>query len=209
MNMTQTRIRITQFGLVGLFALTAVGCGSTPTEQAASTGAVVGGIVDGWGGAAVGAVIGAGIGYASESAEAKKQSAEAKKIQAELQARQVAALEKASITDKPDTAYRPANSNPLTGSTWRLVSLADDSGTSPTISSMVISFPTNAKATTLVLYADGRSETFSEDYSVTGDVLVFYGKDYVTNARYTVSDKNMVMVAEDVRAVFEEIEESI
>ena len=32
-------------------------CGSTKTSQAASTGAIVGGLVDGWGGAATGALI--------------------------------------------------------------------------------------------------------------------------------------------------------
>ena len=86
------------------------GCGTTSTSKGASTGAIVGGLVDGWGGAAAGAIIGGGIGYAVDHTEDKKKTQE-------LKEREVAALEKSSISNDPKTAYRPATSNPLTGST--------------------------------------------------------------------------------------------
>ena len=42
-----------------------------------------------------------------------------------------------------------------------------------------------------------------------GDVLVFTGKDYVTNARYSVRNKQMVIDAPEMRVVLEELEESV
>ena len=47
-------------------------CGSTKTSQGATTGAIVGGLVDGWGGAATGALIGGGIGLMSDTADDQK-----------------------------------------------------------------------------------------------------------------------------------------
>lgn len=189
--------------LLPLFvALSMTGCGTTTTSQGASTGAVLGGLIDGWGGAAAGAIIGGGIGYAVDSAEAKKQ-------EQELKEREVAALEKAAITNNAKTAYRPANSNPLTGSTWRVISLVDDENKTPEFNSMVISFQTNTKATTLILWADGRTETYGENYTVVDDVLVFTGKNYVTNTKFSVSNNQMIIVAPAMRVVLEEVEEGV
>lgn len=184
------------FALVG--SLT--GCGTTNTSKGASTGAIVGGLVDGWGGAAVGAIIGGGVGYAVDSSEDKKKKHE-------LNEREVTALEKSSISSDPSTAYRPANTNPLTGSTWRVISLVEEKKKTPAFSSMVISFQTNTKATTLIMWADGKSETYGENYTVVDDVLVFSGDGYVTNTKYSVNGKQMIIVAPKFRAVLEEIEE--
>jgi hypothetical protein len=173
------------------------GCGSTGTSQGASTGAIVGGLVDGWGGAAAGAIIGGGIGYAVDSSEDKKK-------QQEFKAREVAALEKASITSDSKTAYRPTNNNPLTGSTWRVISLVDDENKTAEFKSMVITFQTNSKATTLILWADGRAETYGENYTVVDDVLVLSGAGYVTNTKYSIANKQMVLVAPTMRVVLEE-----
>ena len=176
------------------------GCGTTATSQGASTGAVVGGLVDGWGGAAAGALLGGGIGYAVDASEAKK------KEQA-LKDRELTALEKSSITSSPDTAYRPRNNNSLTGSTWRVISFVEDEKKTEDFSSLVISFPTNTKSVTLIQWADGRTETYSENYSVIDDVLVLSGDGYVTNTKYSIDNKQMVIVAPNMRVVLEEIEE--
>lgn len=183
-------------------AISLTGCGTTSTSKGASTGAVVGGLVDGWGGAAVGAIIGGGIGYAADHAEDKKK-------QQELKEREVRALEKAAITREPNTAYRPTNKNPLTGSTWRVISLADDENKTPKFKSMVLSFQTNTKATTLILWDDGKSETYGENYIIMDDVLVFSGKGYVNNTKYSINNKQMVIVTPTMRVVLEEIEEQI
>ena len=193
---------IWKFLLVFTLVGSLTGCGTTNTSKGASTGAIVGGLVDGWGGAAAGAIIGGGIGYAVDHSEDKKKGQE-------LKEREVAALEKSSISSDPSTAYRPANTNPLTGSTWRVISLIDDEKKTPEFSSMVISFQTNTKATTLIMWADGKSETYGENYTVVDDVLVFSGKGYVTNTKYSVNGKQMIIVAPTYRAVLEEIEEGV
>ena len=188
--------------LVILVAASLTGCGTTSTSKGASTGAIVGGLVDGWGGAAAGAIIGGGIGYAVDHTEDKKKTQE-------LKEREVAALEKSSISNDPKTAYRPATSNPLTGSTWRVISLVENDKKTPEYKSMVITFQTNTKATTLILWADGRAETYVESYTVVDDALVLSGKDYVTNAKYSINGKQMVLVTPKMRVVLEEIEEGV
>jgi hypothetical protein len=177
-------------------------CGSTKTSQGATTGAIVGGLVDGWGGAATGALIGGGIGLMSDTADDKKKQQEQKD-------RELALLEKSTITSDSKTAYSPENSSPLTGSTWRVISLVDEKNTTPDFATIILTFQTNSRATTLILWQDGRSETYGETYSVVLDVLVFTGKDYVTNTKYTVNNKQMVMVSPTMRVVLEEVEEGI
>ena len=186
--------------LVITTALTA--CGSTATSKGAASGALIGGLVDGWGGAAMGALVGTGVGYAVDTAEEKKQIAAIKE-------RETAALERAAITSNPQTSYRPPNDNPLVGSTWRVISLVSEKEKVAEFKSMVLTFQTNTKATTLILWADGRAESYVETYDVVGDVLVFTGKDYVTNARYSVRNKQMVIVSPEMRVVLEELEESV
>jgi hypothetical protein len=94
------------------------GCGSTGPSQGASTGAIVGGMVDGWEGAAVGAIIG-GVGNASDASVARKKDQE-------IREQELAALKGSTVTSDPETTYRPENSNSLTGSTWRVISLIED-----------------------------------------------------------------------------------
>lgn len=199
----KANIKTTLF--VSLLLVIATGltaCGSTATSKGATSGALIGGLVDGWGGAAMGALVGTGVGYAVDSAAEKKQIAEIKE-------RETAALERAAITGNPQTAYRPPNDNPLVGSTWRVISLVSEKEKVAEFKSMVLTFQTNTKATTLILWADGRAESYVETYDVVGDVLVFTGKDYVTNARYSVRNKQMVIVSPEMRVVLEELEESV
>ena len=200
--MKSTAFKMWKILLVIVIASSVAGCGTTNTSKGASTGAIVGGLVDGWGGAAAGALIGGGIGYAVDHSEDKKKTQE-------LKEREVSALESSSISSDPKTAYRPANSNPLTGSTWRVISLVDSEKKTPEFKSMVITFQTNTKATTLILWADGRTETYGESYTVVDDALVFTGKDYVTNAKYSINGKQMVLVTPKMRVVLEEVEESV
>ena len=85
--------------IIHLLCATLLGCsGSTTTESAARTGALLGGMSDGWAGAATGAILGGVL---------------------------VSAVDHAA---DPSTAYRPQKTNMLVGSTWRVVSLVDESG---------------------------------------------------------------------------------
>ena len=177
-------------------------CGTTKTSQGASTGALIGGLLDGWGGAATGALIGGGVGLMADTADDQKKSQEQKDRELEL-------LEKSSITKDPNTAYSPDNSNLLTGSTWRVISLVDEKNETPEFASILLTFQTNTKATTLILWKDGRSETYGETYSIVSDALIFTGKDYVTNSKYNVSGKQLILVTPTARVVLEEVEEGV
>lgn len=188
--------------LVLVISTSLTACGSTATSKGASSGAVVGGLVGGWRGAAIGAMVGTGVGYAVDTADEKKKMAEIKE-------RETAALERAAITSNPQTAYRPPKDNQLVGSTWRVISLVHETEKVPEFKSMVLTFQTNTKATTLILWADGSTESYVETYNVVGDALVFSGKDYVTNARFSVQNKQMVIASPEMRVVLEELEESV
>ena len=192
-------LRITAM-IIWVIAITA--CGSSNTTKGASTGAVVGGLVGGWEGMATGALIGGGVGLMADSAEDKK-------IQQEQKERELAMLEKTKITADEKTTIQPENSNPLTGSTWRVISLDDAENKTADFSSMVLSFQTNTRATTLILWADGRSETYGESYTVLDDALIFTGKDYVTNAKYKINGNKMVLKTSTIQVVLEEVEEGV
>ena len=49
-------------------------------------------------------------------------------------------------------------------------------------------------------------ETFGESYTVVGDALIFSGKDYVTNTKYSLDGNRLVVVSPTFQAVLEEVE---
>ena len=191
--------------LVIAFCMIAVGCGSTSAQKGATggaaAGAAAGGLIGGWRGAAIGAAVGTGVGYIAGN-EADKKAAK------EEADRERAAMEKSRVTEDPKTAYRPENKNPLVGSTWRVISRVGDDDF-PEYSSMVVTFQTNSKLTSLLAFKDGSTQTIVENYRVVEDVLVITGKDYVINGKFSIEGKQMIFVAPEVRTVLEEIEEHI
>jgi hypothetical protein len=198
-----------------------LGCsGSTTTESAARTGALLGGMSDGWAGAATGAILGGVLGSAVDHADDRKVREDRKRREQAYKDRmersetdRLSRMQQSSITADPSTAYRPEKNNILVGSTWRVVSLVDESGMTPAFKNWVISFPTNSRATTLVMWDDGRAETFVETYSVTGEALIFSGKangeSYITNSKFSIQNGQMVMVTPEARVVLEEVEEGV
>ena len=168
-------------------------------EVGTSNDPVVGGLVDSSESAATGSITNGGIGYIFGSAAAKTRDRE-------LKEKQVSALEKASATNDVRSAYRPRNSNPLTGSIWQLVTLVGDENRTPEFKSVVLLFPTDNRTTTLILWADGRTETYGENYIVVDDVLIFSGTGYITKTKFNVQDKQMVIVAPMMRIVLQEVE---
>jgi len=189
----------------GLSAILLTGCGTTSTSKGASLGAVVGGLSDGWGGAATGALIGGGVGYLVDRSDDKAAAT------AEQEKRE-AALEMARITADPATAYRPPNINPLTGSTWRAISIVSDEIPPGRYGSVVVTFQTNSKVTTLAIPPQGDPDVFVETYRVVEDVLILSGeengKSYVVNAKFSLADNQLIIVAEGLRIVLEEVEET-
>ena len=112
-------MRLISAGTALVLILGMVGCGTTSTSKGASLGALVGGLSNGIGGAAVGALVGGGVGYLADSADDKKVAQQ----QAE---RRTQALERSSISNNPQTTYRPVTTNRLLGTTWRLISIVAD-----------------------------------------------------------------------------------
>ena len=182
------------------------GCGTTSTSKGASLGAVVGGLSDGWGGAATGALVGGGVGYLVDRADDKK----AARDEAE---RREAALAQARITADPATAYRPPNINPLTGSTWRVISLVSDETPPGGYATAVVTFQTNSKVTTLVTKRNGETAVYVETYRVVDDVMIITGEEngesYIVNAKYLLEDGQLIVSAPGLRVLLEEIEESV
>jgi hypothetical protein len=193
------------FILIIVLCMVIAGCGSTKATKGATggaaAGALAGGLLGGWRGAAVGAAVGTGVGYiAGNEADKKRAQEEAAREQAELQ--------KSKVTSDPKTAYRPPNKNPLVGSTWRVISVVSEEPY-PEYSSMVVTFQSNSKMTTLVALKDGSTTTIVESYRIVDDVLVISGKDYVINGKYSIEGKQMIFVAPEIRTVLEEVEEQI
>ena len=94
------------------------------------------------------------------------------------------------------------------GSTWRVLSIVSKKPASE-YQSMVLTFQTNTKLTTLTILKDGKATTQVESYRVVDDVIVISGKDYIINAKYSIEGKQMIIVAPDIRIVMEEIEEQV
>jgi hypothetical protein len=201
----KTNSLIAVCAVAGVSALLVAGCGTTSTSKGASLGAVVGGLSDGWGGAATGALIGGGVGYLVDRSDDKATA------KAEQEKRE-AALEMARITADPATAYRPPNINPLTGSTWRAISIVSDEIPPGKYGSVVVTFQTNSKVTTLAIPPQGDPDVYVETYRVVEDVLILSGEEngesYVVNAKFSLADNQLIIVAEGLRIVLEEVEET-
>jgi len=192
--------------LLAILGLMLFGCGSTKAQKGGTSGAALGAIVGGLAGgsvgsAAVGAAAGGGLGYIIGN-EADKEEAK-EKAEEEREA-----LKKSKITSEPETAYRPPNDNPLVGSTWRVLSIVSDEPL-PEYHSMVVTFQTNTKLTTLTVWGDGQISSEVESYRVVDDVLIISGKDYLINAKYTVNNKQLIIVEPKLRMVMEEVEEKV
>lgn len=199
-----TRNLATAVAIAGM-SLGLLGCGTTSTSKGASLGAVVGGLSDGWGGAATGALVGGGVGYLVDRADDKKAARE----EAE---RREAALAQARITADPATSYRPSNINPLTGSTWRVISLVSDETPPGGYAAAVVTFQTNSKVTTLVTKPDGETAVYVETYRVVDDVMIITGEEdgesYIVNAKYLLEGGQLVVSAPGLRVLLEEVEET-
>jgi hypothetical protein len=192
-------MRLISAGTALVLILGMVGCGTTSTSKGASLGALVGGLSNGIGGAAVGALVGGGVGYLADSADDKKVAQQ----QAE---RRTQALERSSISNNPQTTYRPVTTNRLLGTTWRLISIVADDEETYSYSALVATFQTDSKLTSLVLYNDGRSQSYVDVYRVVDDVLIITSAGEVTNAKYSVTGEQLIVVAPGLRMVLERVQ---
>ncbi len=143
-------------------------------------GALAGGVISGdIGGAVAGAAVGGLAGYAIGT----DQDRHAEKMALEKERNEIA---KAKITGDPNTAYRPPSRNDLVGTTWRVISIEGEQPF-PEYHSLVTTFQTNSKITTLVVNKDGSASTVAESYQILNDVMVVSGEE--NGKIYTVNEK--------------------
>jgi hypothetical protein len=211
MSTNRRHFRLSTVALAALLAVSVSACGSTRATQGGSTGAGIGALASGLlgGNMVTGALIGGGIGYIAGN-EADKRDAE------DLARQRQAALEQSRITDNASTAVvvPKQDQNPLTGSTWQVLSIDPDDKIPP-FSGMVVTFATNSRVTTLTAWADGEVETTAENYRVVDDILVFSGRDpdtgedYAVTMKFSVESGQMLATSQDLRIVLREVEEGV
>ena len=148
-------------------------------------------------GAAIGAIAGTAVGYVVGNEMDKKEAKE-------VSSRESAALEKAHITNDPKTAYHENNSNPLVGTSWRIVSLKGPKSF-PDYNDMVVTFQTNTQVTTLTVLKDGKTTTKTNPYRVVGDVLILTDsvKNTMINTKYSIKGNQISIVGEGWNIVME------
>ena len=197
-----------------LIALFLAGCGATNVERKTTggigLGALAGGLMSGdAGGAVAGAAVGGLAGYAigtDQDRYADKTALEQERLALE---KEQTAIAKATLTNDPKTAYRPESRNDLVGTTWRVISIEGEQPF-PEYHSVITTFQTNSKVTTLVIDEKGSSTSVAETYQLVNDVMVVTGeqdgKKYVVDGKYSVMDGTFIYVTAAYRVVAEKVD---
>ena len=197
-----------------LIALFLAGCGATNVEKKTSAGiglgALAGGLMSGdAGGAVAGAAVGGLAGYAigtDQDRYADKTALEQERLALE---KEQTAIAKATITNDPTTAYRPESKNDLVGTTWRVISIEGEQPF-PEYHSVITTFQTNSKATTLVIDEKGKTTSVTETYQLVNDVMVVTGEQdgqrYVVDGKYSTMDDTFIYVTPAYRVVAEKVD---
>lgn len=200
--------------LVVTLFLVLTGCGATNVEKKTTSGiglgALAGGLITGDAGAAVaGAAVGGLAGYAigtDQDRYADKTALEQERLALE---KEQTAIAKATITNDPNTAYRPESRNDLVGTTWRVISIEGEQPF-PEYHSVITTFQTNSKATTLVIDEEGTTTSVTETYQLVNDVMVVTGEQdgqkYVVDGTYSIDNGTFVYVTPAYRVVAEEVD---
>ena len=206
------KFKITIFAI--LIALFLAGCGATNVERKTTggigLGALAGGLMSGdAGGAVAGAAVGGLAGYAigtDQDRYADKTALEQERLALE---KEQTAIAKATLTNDPKTAYRPESRNDLVGTTWRVISIEGEQPF-PEYHSVITTFQTNSKVTTLVIDEKGSTTSVAETYQLVNDVMVVTGeqdgKKYVVDGKYSVMDGTFIYVTAAYRVVGEKVD---
>jgi hypothetical protein len=129
----------------------------------------------------IGAAVGTGIGYIVGN-EMDKQKAQE--------------MSRASRANN----YNHNEVGPLASTRWEVVSVAPRNRVPP-FTSRVVEFWPNGHASTTTTYPDGRVEVSHETYRVVGNTLIVNKPGYLINARYSISGDQMIVDADEFRAV--------
>lgn len=189
-------------------SLVAVGCMTTKAQKGAGIGAAGGSLAglaigsltgSAGAGAAIGAVAGTALGYVVGN-EMDKEDAKAQA------AREKTALSKAQITSDPKTAYHEKKSDPLVGTSWRVVSMKSPKSY-PAYSDMVVTFQTNTQVTTLTVLKNGTTTTDSDPYRIVDDTMILTDSETnkMINAKYSIEGNRMTITSEVWNIVMDKI----
>lgn len=182
-------IRLKVAVVSGLVAISSVGCETSGKSGAligAGIGALAGQAIGGdTAGTLIGTAIGSGIGYMIGNEKDKKHAAE--------------------MTVESSPPHHSHNEvGPLGGTRWMVVSLAPKDRVTA-FASKIIEFRPYGRVITTTTTADGRVEEMDEYYRVVGQTLIIRGPKRLINAAYGISRDELIISADDFRAVLKRI----
>ena len=123
----------------------------------------------------IGAAIGTGVGYLIGNAQDKKAA----------------------------QTYDMYQQTPLTGTSWKVVSLVKEN--MPEYTSITVEFRPNGKVVTTRHEPGGTMTVTEERYRIVGNTLIINKPGYLINAKYQVQGNQMIIDCEQFRAVLERI----
>jgi hypothetical protein len=166
-----------------------MGCqtgGQTGALAGGGIGALAGQAIGGNTGATlVGAAVGTGVGYMIGNEADKKKA-------------------RTMSDGTPVPNHQHDEVGELGGTRWKVVSLAPRDF-APPFTSKIIDFQPNGRVITTTTNPDGTVDTFNEHYRVVGSTLIVNRPGYLINARFSVSGKELIVDADDFRAVLERL----
>jgi len=163
-------------------------------ETGGQTGALVGGGLGALIGQAaggdteatlIGAAVGTGVGYIIGNEADKKHAQEMEKT-------------------APAPDYAHAETGPLAGTRWQMVSLAP-SDYAPPYASKILEFDRDGRLITTTTFSNGHVETTDERYRVVGGTLIVNKPGYLVNAKYGIEGDELIIDADEFRAVLKRL----
>ena len=168
-------------------SLMATGCqtkGQTGALVGAGIGALAGQAIGGnTAGTLIGAGVGAGIGYIIGNEKDKK---DARQLQKENQG----------------TSHDQVGS--LGGTRWKIVSISP-AGKHGKATSRIVEFSKDGHVTTTTTRPDGTVETSSENYRVSGGMIIVNKPGYLVNYTFTMNSRTLTADADECHLVLERI----
>jgi hypothetical protein len=134
-------------------------------------------------GTLIGAAVGTGVGYVVGNERDKKKAREMSQANARADHTEV---------------------GPLGGTRWRLVSLVPRD-TVEQYTSKIVEFRPNGHVVTTTTQPDGTVIVSEENYRVVGTTLIVNKPGYLVNARFGIDGDQLVVDAEDFRAVLQRL----
>ena len=105
----------------------------------------------------------------------------------------------------PPKQYSHNQVGPLGNTRWKVVSLVPKDHFGPYVSK-VVEFKGNGRVVTTTTNQDGSVDVYNEHYRVVGQTLIINRPGYIINAEYGLEESQLIVDAEDFRAVLKRIQ---